>query len=344
MPGRPEDEPPDDIRERKTEMMQNYQRELAQIRDLLKENPDGMSVTDLSKALGKNNHTVGRYLDILHFSGQLDMRMYGVTKVYTLSRRVPLSAMLSYSRELIVVLDTDSRIMDISDTFLRLVGLSRQQVIGKNPSFINPADTEVCDLLETISAGSAQQKHTIAFDLKGGGRKFFRLTSIPTVFENGHKGRVVILDDITGQIIAGRKIRRSEAWFRMMAETISDGLVIAENGNVVFTNERISELTGYPRTDLIGMRFVDLMSPEDYERFEKSFRDTVPASGISSQFTARIRCKDGKRRCISGKATDIWEDSIRSSFVAISAIKESRGVNGLCRPKGSRKPKHEPVA
>ena len=72
-------------------MMQDYQHELGQIRELLKKNTDGMSVTDLSKALGKNKNTVGRYLDILLISGQVDMRTYGMAKVYTLSQRVPLS-------------------------------------------------------------------------------------------------------------------------------------------------------------------------------------------------------------------------------------------------------------
>ena len=74
-------------------MMQDYQHELSQIRELLKKNPEGMSVTDLSKALVKNKNTVGRYLDILLISGQVDMRTYGMAKVYTLSQRVPLSAM-----------------------------------------------------------------------------------------------------------------------------------------------------------------------------------------------------------------------------------------------------------
>ena len=105
-------------------MMQDYQQELAAIKDLLKKNPEGMSVTDISKALKKNKNTVGRYLDILLISGQVDMRAYGMAKVYTISQRVPLSAMLSYSKELIMVLDEESRIIDINENFLKLLQLS----------------------------------------------------------------------------------------------------------------------------------------------------------------------------------------------------------------------------
>ena len=73
-------------------MMQNYPQELALIKNVLRQNPEGMSVTDIAKALNKNKNTTGRYLDILLISGHVDMRTYGMAKVFTLSQRVPLSA------------------------------------------------------------------------------------------------------------------------------------------------------------------------------------------------------------------------------------------------------------
>jgi PAS domain S-box-containing protein len=304
-------------------MMQNYRHELRQIRDLLRKNPEGMSVTDLAKALGKCKITMGRYLDILLISGQVDMRTYGMAKVYTLSRRVPLTAMLSYSRELIMVLDMDSRIVDINDNFLRLLHLCRQQVIGKNLPFLNPPDTGVCELLEKLSHGSPEQKRLVTLVTPENGMKFFRLTFIPTVFEDGHKGRAIILEDITEHTLARQKIRKGEEWFRRMAETISDGLIVAENERVVFANRRISEITGYPCNDLIGMRFTDLMMPEDYERCGRTFRITRPKSKISSQFTARIKCRGGICRRVLGKATVVWQDSVSISYVAITDITES---------------------
>ena len=74
------------------QMMQDYPQELALIKNVLRQNPEGMSVTDIAKALNKNKNTTGRYLDILLISGHVDMRTYGMAKVFTLSQRVPLSA------------------------------------------------------------------------------------------------------------------------------------------------------------------------------------------------------------------------------------------------------------
>jgi len=427
-------------------MMQDYQHELMRIRELLKKDPDGMSITDLSKALGKNKSTVGRYLDILLISGQVDMRTYGMTKVFTPSQRVPLSAMLSYSRELIMVLDADSRIVDINDNFLKLLHLSRQNTLGKTLAYINPPDVDVHELLETFSAGSADQDHQVTFNLKGGGERFFRQKSVPTVFEDGRKGLTVILEDISGRIIADREIRESEErfrmmaeniqdgllimendkhifsnnrtteitgyqleelktmeplaivapeckdkarsriedlkknpeqpgellmWiitkagerrfayvrvtavrhqetyyhfiiftdltelkqqevllreseqrFRMMAENIQDGLFIAENGNVVFANRRISEITGYSHEDLIKMKSADLVTAEDRERLEGIIHNTTPAEG-PGQFTVWINCKDGSRRCILGRVTAAWQESVLSTYITMTDITES---------------------
>ncbi|MDD1647688.1 MAG: histidine kinase, partial [Methanomicrobiales archaeon] len=83
--------------------------ELVQIKELLKANPQGMSITEISRELGKNMHSVGRYLDNLRLSGQVVMRAYGKAKVFSLARRVPLAHMMSCSREMILVLDRDMR-------------------------------------------------------------------------------------------------------------------------------------------------------------------------------------------------------------------------------------------
>ena len=81
--------------------------ELAHIKDLLRNHPQGMSVTEIASALGRNKHSTGRYLDILHAAGHVDLRTFGMAKVFTLSSRVPLSALLSYTTDLVLVLDRD---------------------------------------------------------------------------------------------------------------------------------------------------------------------------------------------------------------------------------------------
>lgn len=279
-------------------MMLDYRQELDSIKGLLKENPNGMSVTDISKALGKNKNTVGRYLDILLISGQVEMRTYGMAKVYTLSQRVPLSAMLSYSKELIMVLDAEFRIIEINENFLCLLKLSREETIGKNIAFIKSPETDVHELLENLSAINGQQEQTVTFHLRDAGERIFAFKNLPTVFEDGGKGLTVILEDITEHILAERELRESEERFRMMAENIRDGLIILENDACVFANRRVTEMSGYSFEELWKMDPLEIVAPEDRAEVEEQIRSVEGQKRGPEEIQVWIIRKDGTRRFV----------------------------------------------
>jgi PAS domain S-box-containing protein len=305
-------------------MMQDYQHELAAIRNLLKRNPNGMSVTDISRALEKNKNTIGRYLDILLISGQVAMRTYGMAKVFTLSQRVPLSALLSYSKELIMVLDTEDRIIDINENFLKLIDLERGDAIGKNIEYLSPPDIDVHELLDIIAAGSGEGEETVTFRMKEKGERIFTVKRIPTVFEDGGKGITIILGDITEHIRDEREIRESEERFRMMAENIRDGLIIMENGKNVYVNTRIAEITGYSFEELMTIDPLSIIAPEDRNTFQKRFRDReVPPEGFCDDLVWIIR-RDGERRCVYSRITILHHADTEFAFVILTDITELR--------------------
>jgi stage V sporulation protein SpoVS len=87
--------------------MNGYQDELSKIKVILKANPLGLTVTDIAKRININRNSVAKYLDVLNISGQVEMRAIGPAKVYYPSQRVPLSALLNYSSDHIVVYNSD---------------------------------------------------------------------------------------------------------------------------------------------------------------------------------------------------------------------------------------------
>ena len=301
-------------------MMQDYQQELIAIKDLLKKNPNGMSVTDISKALNKNKNTVGRYLDVLLISGQVAMRAYGMAKVYTLSQRVPLSAMLSYSKELIMVLDNESRIIDINDNFLKLLHLSREDTLGKNISYLQSADVDVRELLDTISTDSGNQGTTITFPLKDGGERIFHQKYVPTVFDDGRKGITLILDDVTEHILAEREIRESEERFRMMADNIQDGLFIMENGKTIYANNRITEISGYSHEEMGAMNPLAIVAPESYESAAQQIQDFQAHPEKPGDLQMWIIRKDGKRRFVYVRISSVQRLNTFYNFIIFTDI------------------------
>jgi len=99
------------------------------IKDLLKKNPQGLSITEIVRTTGINRNTAGRYLENLLVSGQVEMRRFGMAKIYGISHRVPISAVLSISSELVLQLDNNLRIVFINEPFLDLLGTEEKMIL-----------------------------------------------------------------------------------------------------------------------------------------------------------------------------------------------------------------------
>ena len=173
-------------------------RELARVKDLLKNEPRGLSITDISRMLNMNRNSVSKYLNMLLVSGHVDMRSVGVAKVYFLSQRVPISAMLDFSSDCIIVMDSMLRIVQTNDNYVEFSGMSRDELIG-----ISVLDRDLPVLTDAIDV------HIFEEVLRGqdlsrelwwesdGEAFYFLIKLIPTVFDDGQPGATVILENIT---------------------------------------------------------------------------------------------------------------------------------------------------
>ncbi len=191
--------------------IEECRRELARVVDLLKGQPDGLSITDISKSLDMNRNSVSKYLNMLVISGRVDLRSVGVSKVYTLSDRVPVSSLLDFSSDAILVLNGSQEIVMANANFLAFAGQKRDDVIGRRlPESALPI---------VSSAEVLRQVGELIREPKGGkeiewaddsGSVFFLIKLIPTVFDDGSPGIAVILEDVTALKRAGALSGREE--------------------------------------------------------------------------------------------------------------------------------------
>jgi PAS domain S-box-containing protein len=72
--------------------------------------------------------------------------------------------------------------------------------------------------------------------------------------------------DITAQRNAEHALAASEKRFRTMAERLTDGLIIMEEGRIVYVNDRACRLCGYPREELIQLWGPDLTAPQSVDQ------------------------------------------------------------------------------
>lgn len=173
-------------------------RELSMVLDLLKEEPRGLSISDISRALKLNRNSVSKYLNMLLISGHVELRSIGVAKVYFLSKRVPISAMLDYSSDAIVILNLNMEIVVVNEAFLNLADREFKEIINKKIAESEIPILSEPEILKVVSKCLKAESNSFEIEWEdGSGELFYRVKFIPTVFDEGSPGLTVIIEDIS---------------------------------------------------------------------------------------------------------------------------------------------------
>ncbi|MCK4433708.1 MAG: PAS domain S-box protein [Methanomicrobia archaeon] len=227
--------------------MESYQKELTRVKEVLKANPKGMTITDISKKINVNRNSVAKYLDILQISGHAEMRSFGPAKVYFISQRVPISTMLNLSTDYIVVLDRDLKIVHTNDNFLNFTNVEREVLLGKGiEEFPLPIFTSG-EIISKIKEALDGRDSTREINFPMGEREFyFRIKLIPTTFDDGRQGVTILLEDITERKKAEEELRLSEAKFRGLFENVFSGVYqTTPDGKIISANPAVVQMLGY---------------------------------------------------------------------------------------------------
>jgi len=204
------------------------------IKELLKANPRGMTITDISNRIGINRNSVARYMDVLTISGKTEMRQLGPAKVFYLSQRVPISAMLNFSSDYILVIDNEKKILQISENLLKLVNIKREIILGRSMEDFPVSafrSQEIFSRMRVVIDGKEiifEKKLQLAEDVY-----FFNITMLPTIFEDGSQGVTLILQDITERKNAEKDIKNLA---KFPSENPNPVLRLTKDGKIMYAN------------------------------------------------------------------------------------------------------------
>jgi PAS domain S-box-containing protein len=164
----------------------------------LKFRPKGMTITELARALGANRNSVSKYLEVMQAEGHVEGRLVGNAKVYSLAQRIPISAFLCFTKNLILILDADLTIVQANDRCLARFGRNKEEIVGRN---LREAGLPVVSSPEALAVVEGLEQEQVITDIcyrRDDSREFFyQMQAIPTTFEGGEKGCTIVLEDIT---------------------------------------------------------------------------------------------------------------------------------------------------
>lgn len=295
------------------------QEKITRIKKLLKARPKGLTISDISHTLKINRNSVAKYLEILLITGQVEMRMYGNAKVYYLSHRVPVSSMLKFANELILVLDSEFRMIEANDNFLSYYKLKRDDLIG-NPVATLPGNTLENRSIEDIArdASDSGELSTEASCIREDKTNYLRIKAVPTVFDDASTGITLIFENITENKLVEERLRVSEAKYRAIVEDQTE-LVgrFDRDFRILFANDAAVKYLHNMKAEMESNTITDVIHPEDRERVQTAL------SGLSRENPVVVV----ENRMLSPDGTIRWTQwTNRAIFNEQGEILEYQGV------------------
>ena len=161
----------------------------------------------------------------------------------------------------------DYRYLDVNPAFEHITGTTASEVLGKTALDIRPEADPF--LIETYG-NVALTGEPISFEFvnKHTGRYF-----LITAYQPEEGQFACIFQDVTEQKHAVTALRESEQKFKLLAENPLVGIFISQDKKFIYVNDRLAEMHGYRKEEIIGQPFYILVHPDERgslkERMEK---------------------------------------------------------------------------
>ncbi len=116
-------------------------------------------------------------------------------------------------------------------------------------------------------------------------------------------------------------LRKSMERYQMLVETMNDGLgILDENGIITFANDKVCEMTGFSRDEIIGHSVTDFINENDRTTYGGHFKEYK--NGISEPFELTCLKRNGEKISLIVSPRPILDDNgnFRGAFAVMTDI------------------------
>ncbi|MDQ3034412.1 MAG: PAS domain S-box protein [Myxococcota bacterium] len=179
-------------------------------------------------------------------------------------------------RDAMSLIDAETkRFLDVNDAWCALYGYTRDEALTMTPRDVK-TDPDPARLAP--SPGYGPGRHDLRWHKKRDGT-VFPVELVCGSFAIGERGATyVVARDISERVAADEALRRSEAGFRTLIESLPEAVLVHRDGEILYANPAAIALMGLePSTGLQGLRPMELVHPADRDAVEERLcRGTAP--------------------------------------------------------------------
>ena len=153
------------------------------------------------------------------------------------------------------------------------------------------------------------------------GQVFEAMISATSMIENGKPiGSRGIVVDISDHVAMQKALAESEEKYRTVIEKATDGIVITQQGKLVFMNESMCNMVQYSKDELIGTSFLDIIVPDEHSVMIDFHKRRMAGEDFSALYRSKIIRKDGKILIIELNARTSNYNGAPAAFIIVRDI------------------------
>lgn len=213
-------------------------------------------------------------------------------------------SVLSSINDQFLVLDREWRYAYVNDRVVEVVGLPREELLGKCVWELYP-DTVGSQLYTEFHRVMAEQT-VVQFEyFYPGWQRWFEIRGYPAA-----NGISVLVTEINDRKQVEEALRESEERLRAIVNQATTGIVQSDlTGRIMLVNQKYCDITGYSREELLQKRMQDITHPDDLPRNVELFQ-RLETEGKGFAVEKRYIRKDG---------SEVWVDN------SVSPIRNAAG-------------------
>jgi len=229
----------------------------------------------------------GSLLLILNWMLRRETERRRQVELETDEERERLNAILNRAGVGVVLVNRTSRLFDVNHRWCQMFGYRRREVRGRLPAHVLALNGDGISLeahfQDVLLGRSATQTQEMRFVRKDGS-VFWGLVSTSLVNDKDGRGKwcVAMISDIDLQKRAEEALRESEERLRFITENTLDVVwQLDSECRFTYVNSADERMRGFPRAEVIGQRFTQLLTPNGQAVFVAALQRAKQTDGVA---------------------------------------------------------------
>lgn len=190
----------------------------------------------------------------------------------------------------------DGLVTRVSPSVENVLGLTGAEYAAQVVELIHPEDRRAAGGAAGAVRDDPSRGATVAIRIRGadGNWRIFDAHVVNALDDPDVEAIVWMLTDKTDRYREESLVRAEEERFRLMVEYSYDlYLVIDDDFEIAWANQRLTSMTGYSHDEVVGRPIIDYVHHDDVAQIQVELQKLLDADATYETITLRARCADG---------------------------------------------------